>query len=79
MPRMDGSEFLTAIKQDPKLCDIPVIMLTTSDVERDVLMSYQLGAAGYIVKPIELAELAAAVKGLENYWFGVVRLPEIGR
>ncbi|MBZ4193468.1 MAG: response regulator [Candidatus Contendobacter sp.] len=79
MPRMDGREFLTAIKQDPKFCDIPVIMLTTSDVERDVLISYQLGAAGYIVKPIELAELAAAVKGLEHYWFGVVRLPEIGR
>jgi CheY-like chemotaxis protein len=75
MPRMDGREFLTAIKQEPQFRDIPVIMLTTSDVERDVLASYQLGAAGYVVKPVGLAELAAAVKGLEHYWFGVVRLP----
>lgn len=79
MPRMDGREFLAAIKQEPAFRDIPAVMLTTSDVERDVLASYQLGAAGYIVKPVELSELASAVKGLEHYWFGVVRLPETGR
>lgn len=79
MPRMDGREFLTAIKQEPEFRNISVVMLTTSDVERDVVASYDLGAAGYIVKPVGLAELAATVKGLEHYWFGVVRLPEIGR
>ena len=79
MPRMDGREFLAAIKQEPEFCNIPVVMLTTSDVERDIVASYQLGAAGYIVKPVSLTELAAAVKGLEHYWFNVVRLPEIGR
>jgi len=79
MPRMDGREFLAAIKQEPQFRDIPTVMLTTSDVERDVVASYQLGAAGYVVKPVGLAELAATVKGLEHYWFGVVRLPEIRR
>lgn len=79
MPRMDGLEFLAAIKQDPELKDIPVVVLTTSDVERDVVASYQGGAAGYITKPVELTELMAAIKGLENYWFTVVRLPEAHR
>lgn len=79
MPRMDGREFLAAIKQDPELKDIPVVVLTTSDVERDVVASYQGGAAGYITKPVELTELMAAIKGLENYWFTVVRLPEAHR
>ena len=79
MPRMDGREFLAIIKQEPQFRDIPTVMLTTSDVERVVLASYQLGAAGYVVKPVGLVELAAAVKGLEHYWFGVVRLPETGR
>ena len=79
MPRMDGREFLSAIKRESGFRDIPVVMLTTSDVERDVLASYQLGAAGYITKPVGLTELAAAVKGLGHYWFGVVRLPETGR
>ena len=79
MPRMDGREFLSAIKQEPGFRDIPVVMLTTSDVERDVLASYQLGATGYITKPVGLTELAAAVKGLEHYWFSVARLPETGR
>lgn len=79
MPRMDGREFLSAIKRESEFRDIPVVMLTTSDVERDVVASYQLGAAGYIVKPVSLTELAAAVKGLEHYWFSVVRLPEPGQ
>ena len=79
MPRMDGREFLAAIKQDPELKNIPVVVLTTSDVERDVVASYQGGAAGYITKPVELTELMAAIKGLENYWFAVVRLPETHR
>jgi CheY-like chemotaxis protein len=79
MPRMDGREFLAAIKQDPELKDIPVVVLTTSDVERDVIASYQGGAAGYITKPVELTELVATIKGLEDYWFAVVRLPETQR
>lgn len=76
MPRMNGREFLQEIKQDSNLCGIPVLVLTTSDVERDVVESYHLGAAGYIVKPVDLEQLIRALKGIENYWFTVVKLPQ---
>jgi len=75
MPRMNGREFLQEIKRDARLRAIPVIILTTSDVERDVIESYDLGAAGYIVKPVDLDQLIQAVKGMESYWFTVVKLP----
>lgn len=76
MPRMDGRELLAALKEDDDLKSIPVIMLTTSDVERDVLASYQLGAAGYITKPVDFEQFVAAVRQVGNYWFALVRLPE---
>lgn len=75
MPRMNGREFLTAIKADDQFKDIPVVVLTTSEVERDVLASYQLGAAGYITKPVDVAQFMAAMSHLEDYWFTLVRLP----
>ncbi|MBF0562717.1 MAG: response regulator [Alphaproteobacteria bacterium] len=75
MPRMDGREFLAIVKQDPDLREIPVVVLTTSDVERDVVGSYYLGAAGYITKPVELSEFMKAINSFGDYWFALVRLP----
>jgi CheY-like chemotaxis protein len=76
MPRMNGCEFLAAIKNDDTLNDIPVVVLTTSDVESDVVRSYQLGAASYIAKPVDMVQFIAAVQQLNDYWFTLVRLPQ---
>ena len=75
MPRMDGREFLAAIKQEPELRHIPVVVLTTSDVERDVIATYNLCAASYITKPVDVVQFIAAIRDLGNYWFELVRLP----
>ena len=75
MPRMNGREFLAEIKQDTLLKDIPVVVLTTSDVERDIVASYQLQAAGYLTKPVDLNQFTQAIANLGNYWFTLVRLP----
>jgi CheY-like chemotaxis protein len=76
MPRMNGREFLAAIKTDAQLNAIPVVMLTTSDVERDVITSYKLGASGYITKPVDIDQFIDAIRQLDNYWFTLVRLPK---
>jgi CheY-like chemotaxis protein len=78
LPRMDGREFLAVVKDDPELSDIPVVVLTSSDVERDVVASYQLCAAGYITKPMDLEQFSLAIRSLGDYWFALVRLPERG-
>lgn len=75
MPRMDGRQFLERIKLDDSLKRIPVVILTTSDAERDLLVTYSLCAAGYIVKPLEVDEFISTVRGIGNYWISVVRLP----
>ncbi|ADH86197.1 response regulator [Desulfurivibrio alkaliphilus] len=75
MPRMNGRELLAELKADPGLAAIPVVILTTSDSPQDVEASFQAGAAGYIVKPAGMEEFNAALKGLERYWFELVRLP----
>lgn len=75
MPRMNGREFLQAIKADPTLSDIPVVVLTTSEVERDVEASYKSGAAGYITKPVDMEQFIAAITQLSDYWFVLTRLP----
>ncbi|CAA7615254.1 response regulator [Magnetospirillum sp. UT-4] len=76
MPRMDGREFLAAIKKDEGLRSIPVVVLTTSDVERDTVASYRMGAAGYLVKPVDIDRFRNEIRQFEDYWFSVVRLPE---
>lgn len=76
MPRMNGREFLEVIKADQELKTIPVVVLTTSDVERDVVASYKLGAAGYITKPVDMDQFIDAVRQLDNYWFVLARLPK---
>lgn len=75
MPRMDGRQFLQQIKADTDLCSIPVLVLTTSDAERDLVSSYTQGAAGYIVKPLEVDDFIRTVRGIGEYWISVVRLP----
>jgi CheY-like chemotaxis protein len=75
MPRMDGRECLAALKQDEILRDIPVVILTTSEVERDVVASYHLGAAGYITKSVDMLQFIAAIRGLGHYWIDLVHLP----
>ncbi|MFZ2854118.1 MAG: response regulator [Rhodocyclaceae bacterium] len=75
MPRMDGRECLAAIKHDEALRDIPVVILTTSEVERDVVASYSLGAAGYVTKPVDIQQFMDAVRHLGDYWIKLVRLP----
>ena len=75
MPRMNGREFLAEVKKDPDLSVIPVVVLTTSDVERDVVASYKLGAAGYITKPVDMEQFIDAIRQLDSYWFVLARLP----
>jgi len=72
LPRMDGREVLQAIKADPELRTIPVIVMTSSNAEIDVLKSYQLSANGYIVKPVDFERLQEIVASLESFWFSVV-------
>jgi CheY-like chemotaxis protein len=75
MPRKDGREALKEIKADPALREIPVVVLTTSQDEEDVLRSYNLGANSYITKPVTFEGLVEVVKSLGKYWFEIVELP----
>lgn len=76
MPRMNGSEFLAAIKADERFKSIPVVVLTTSDFEKDVICSYQLGATSYITKPVDMPQFIKAIQQIGDYWFSLVRLPQ---
>lgn len=75
MPRKDGREVLSEMKSNPALRHIPVVILTTSQAEVDIMRSYNLHANCYISKPIDLAELVKVVKAIDDFWFGVVKLP----
>ena len=75
MPKKDGREALAEIKADPVLRRIPVVVLTTSTAERDILRSYDLGVNSYITKPVTFQGLAEALKIVNQYWFQLVRLP----
>ncbi len=76
MPRMNGCEFLAAIKAEERFKAIPVVVLTTSEVEQDVVSSYQLGATSYITKPVDMPQFIKAVQQIGEYWFTLVRLPQ---
>jgi len=78
MPRKDGREALQEIKADPRLRRIPVVVLTTSKAEEDVLRSYNIGAASFITKPVTFEALVEIVKGLGDYWVQIVKLPPKG-
>jgi len=74
LPRMDVREVLAAIKGDPGLTRIPVVILTTSHAEEDILMSYDLYANGYIVKPVELDQFFAIIKNIKEFWMSLAVL-----
>ena len=75
LPKKNGLEVLAEIKNDPELRRIPVIILTTSKAEQDIYKSYDLHANSYITKPIHLEGFREVVKSIEDFWFGIVRLP----
>lgn len=75
MPRKDGREALREIKADPELRHYPVVVLTTSTAEQDIVRSYQYGVNSFITKPVTFPGLVEAVRVLGSYWFEIVELP----
>jgi CheY-like chemotaxis protein len=75
LPKKDGREVLAEIKSDEDLRRIPVVVLTTSSSEQDILRSYDLHANCYITKPVDLDQFIAVVRGIEDFWLTVVKLP----
>jgi two-component system response regulator len=75
MPRVDGRQVLERVREDPEISRIPVITLTTSDEEEDVLRSYDLGCKSFIKKPVEIDKFIEAIRELQHYWFELVTLP----
>ncbi len=76
MPRMDGREALREIKTNLQLRQIPVVVLTTSQAEVDILRTYELGANSFITKPVLFGELVKVIKIIGHYWFEIVELPD---
>ena len=76
MPGIDGRKTLEIIKRNPSLKKIPVVILTTSDDERDVIACYELGTNTYVQKPVDFDGLISAVKRLKEYWFEIALLPK---
>ena len=79
MPKKDGREVLAEVKQDPDLRRIPVVILTISNNEEDILKSYNLHANAYVAKPLGLQEFAKITRSIEDFWFTVVKLPPNGK
>jgi len=78
LPRMDGRELLEKIKEDKDLRRIPVVILTTSKAEEDIVRTYDLHANCYITKPVDLEKFIVVVKSIEDFWMTIVRLPPNG-
>ena len=76
LPRKDGREVLEEVKNDPELKRIPVVVLTTSKAEEDVLKAYGLHANCYVSKPVDFDQFTNVVRAIENFWFTVVLLPK---
>jgi chemotaxis family two-component system response regulator Rcp1 len=75
LPRKDGREVLKEIKDDPDLKSIPVVVLTISDAEKDIMISYNLHANCYITKPLDLNQFSIVVKSIQDFWLTIVKLP----
>jgi chemotaxis family two-component system response regulator Rcp1 len=75
LPRKDGREVLAEVKEDPKLRLIPVVVMTSSEAERDLIRSYGLYANAYVVKPVDLDGFTQVVQKLKNFWLTIVKLP----
>lgn len=76
LPKYDGRQVLETIKSDPDLCHIPVVVLTTSQAEEDILRSYKLHANAYVTKPVDLDQFMNAVRQIDEFFVQVVRLPQ---
>ena len=75
LPKKSGREVLAEIKADPKIRRIPVVILTSSRAEQDIVQSYDLHANAYVTKPVDLESFMAVMKGLEDFWLSIVQLP----
>jgi len=75
MPKKDGQQVMADMDADPKLTRIPVVVLTSSDAEEDIVRSYELSANAYLTKPVEFDGFVEIVKRLGDFWFGVVKMP----
>ena len=75
LPKKDGREVLLDIKKDPELKKIPVVVLTTSQAEEDILNVYDLNANCYVSKPVDLGQFIDVVKSIEDFWLSIVKLP----
>jgi len=75
LPRKDGREVLAEVKSDPDLRTIPIVVLTTSEAEEDVLKSYQLHANAYVTKPVDFERFVSIVRQIDDFFVSVVRLP----
>jgi len=75
LPKMDGREFLTEVKADPALNHIPVVVLTSSEADEDVLRAYKLQASCYVKKPVQFEEFLKTISLIDEFWLSVVRLP----
>jgi chemotaxis family two-component system response regulator Rcp1 len=75
LPKKNGREVLDEIKQDPDLRRIPVVVVTSSEAEKDIVQSYDLHANCYIVKPVDLNQFVKVVRSIENFWLTIVKLP----
>ncbi len=79
MPMMDGFAVLAAIVADEQLRDVPVVILSASGSEEDILFSYRNGARSYIVKPVDMEQFVKVIRALTDYWFAIVALPDGAR
>jgi CheY-like chemotaxis protein len=77
LPRVSGLEVLAALKQDPDLLRIPVVMLTTSQAEEDILRSYQLHANAFVTKPVDFEQFIAAIRQIDDFFMTLVQLPRL--
>jgi CheY-like chemotaxis protein len=77
LPKKDGRKVLAEIKDDPSLCTIPVVVLTTSEAEEDILRSYALRANCYITKPVTLKQFIKVIESIEEFWLTIVKLPVV--
>jgi two-component system, chemotaxis family, response regulator Rcp1 len=75
LPKKDGREILAELKNNPSLRSIPVVILTTSQAEEDVMRSYDCGANCFIVKPVDLEQFTSTIRSVEDFWFSIVKLP----
>jgi len=76
LPKKDGRDVLAEIKDDEYLKGIPVVVLTTSNAEKDILETHNLHASCYIIKPVDFAQFVSVVKLIEDFWFSIIKLPK---